>query len=315
MTGMRLVSTAAGAAAALVITGLAFTPARGDSPCPAKAYAVQTASATYGADTTFEALDLYTPTGLKGEPIVVFVHGGGWTRGDKSQYRSLGQAFAACGVALAAVNYLLAPQANADAQATDIDRAVKWAIDNAGLKGFSSTRIYLMGHGSGAELAVLAAVDPRTLAAAGLSPTAVAGVIAMDGMGYDPSGRASDAAANPARYRSYAAAFGADPKQWQQYDCSQFFKGTLPRFLVVHGVDDYLAPESQSAQLVDELTRAHAQVSYVQPDARDQDDVLVDLVRVPDDPTFAAIARFVGQNVAQLELQDVVLERSSSSSF
>ena len=271
------------------------TPALADAqPCPAKAYAVQTASAVYGSDTTFEALDLYTPAGLTGEPVVVFVHGGNWTRGDKSQYHALGQTFAACGIALVALNYLLAPQVKAEAQATDVDRALKWALDNATAKGYASTKVFLMGHGSGAELATLSAVDDKTQSAAALAkPSAIMGVITLDGTGFNPSGQAADAGTNPTRYRSYMAAFGADPKQWQQYDCSQFFTGKLPRFLVIHGVDDYLAPESQSALLVDQLTRAHAQVSYLQPDARDQDDVLVDLVRVPGDPTFSAIVHFV----------------------
>lgn len=279
----------------LLLAAVRVAPARADTaPCPVRAYAVQTANATYGSDTTFEALDLYTPTGLTNEPIIVFVHGGNWTRGDKSQYRALGQTFAACGIALIALNYPLAPQAHADAQAADIDRALKWALDNAAAKGYAPTKLYIMGHATGAELATLAAVDPKTLSAAGVTAGAIAGVIPLDGAGFNPSGQAADATSNPTRYRSYMAAFGADPAQWQQYDCSQFFKGALPRFLVVHGVDDYLAPESQSQQLVDQLTRAHAKVTYLQPDARDQDGVLVDLVRVPDDPTFAAIVRFAG---------------------
>src|SRR5256885_1026022 len=37
----------------------------------------------YGHDAK-QRLDVYSPKGVKGAPVVVFIHGGEWTRGDKS---------------------------------------------------------------------------------------------------------------------------------------------------------------------------------------------------------------------------------------
>jgi arylformamidase len=263
----------------------------GAAPCPTPAHAVQTSSAVYGADTNFEALDAYLPTATSNEPVILFVHGGGWTRGDKSQYRTLGETFAACGIAFVALNYPLSPQARADAEAADIDKAVKWALDNATAKGYSRTKVFVMGHGAGAQLATLAAVDQKFLAGAGVPTGGIAGVIALEGEGYEPS-QAATAASDP-RYRSYAMAFGADPSQWKQYDCNQFLKGGEPRFLVVHGVDDYLASAAASQALVADLTRAHDTVTYLEPVGHDYSGVLVDMTREPDDPVLTAIAHFV----------------------
>lgn len=282
------------AALCFSLVALAAIPARAAaSTCPSPPKAVQTASAVYGSDTNFEALDTYLPAATTNEPVILFAHGGGWTRGDKAQFRTLGQAFAACGIAFVALNYPLAPQSRADAQAAGIAKAVKWSLDNAAAKGYARTKVFLMGHGAGAQLVTFAAVNSKLLTGAGVPPGGIAGVIALEGEGYDPSQSAAAAAANPARYRSFAMAFGSDTSQWKQFDVSQFLKGSEPRFLVVHGVDDYLASGVASQALVAGLTRAHDGVTYLQPEGKDYSGVLVDMTRTPDDPVMAAIVRFV----------------------
>ncbi|MBV8222667.1 MAG: alpha/beta hydrolase [Candidatus Eremiobacteraeota bacterium] len=287
---MRTILSICIAAAVAVI---AYSGVAEASPCQGPAKTVQTSSAKYGPDSTFEALDAYVPAATSGEPVVLFAHGGGWSRGDKAQYRELGQAFAACGVAFIALNYPLAPQARADAAAADIDRAVNWAVDNASASTFSRTKIYLMGHGAGAQLVALAALDGKLLTAAGVPTRSISGVVALDGEAYDPSQLAATAEANPSRYAAYMLAFGSDPAQWKQYDCGQFLAAGAPPFLVVHGADDYLTSASYSSGFVDELTRAHDKVTYLQPDGSDYSGVLVNMVRSPDDPVFTAVIRFV----------------------
>jgi acetyl esterase/lipase len=279
------------------LTAAAFVliaPARArTATCPDPPKTVQTSTAVYGSDTTFEALDAYLPASTSAEPVILFAHGGDWTRGDKAQYRELGQRFASCGIAFIALNYALAPQVHADAQAADVDKAVKWALDNAAAKGYARTKLFLMGHGSGAELAALGALDPKLTTAAGVPAGAIAGVIAIDGEAYDPSQQASAAQTDPSRYRSFTMTFGADSAAWKQYDCSQFLKGSEPRFLVVHGVDDYIESAAYSTAFVQELMGAHDKVTFLQPDGRDYSGVLVSMVRDPNDPVFGALVNFV----------------------
>ncbi|HME81672.1 MAG TPA: alpha/beta hydrolase [Candidatus Eremiobacteraceae bacterium] len=279
--------------ACLAVWALVLAVPAPASACPDPPRTVQISTAVYGSDATFEALDLYLPAATSGEPIILFAHGGDWTRGDKAQYRELGERFAGCGVAFAALDYPLAPPAHADAQAADLDKAVKWALDNAAAKRYARTKLFLMGHGSGAELAALAALDAKLAVGAGMPPGAIAGVIAVDGEAYDPSQDASAVQADPGRMRAYAAAFGDDPAGWKDYDCSQFMKGSEPRFLVVHGVDDSIASPAYSTAFVQELKDAHDRVIFLQPDGRDYRGVLVSMVQDPLDPVFGALMNFV----------------------
>ena len=59
-------------------------------------------------------LDLYLPSGSEGHPVLVFVHGGSWRRGDKDAYGgaygAMGRSLAAEGVAVAVINYRLTPE-------------------------------------------------------------------------------------------------------------------------------------------------------------------------------------------------------------
>ena len=138
-------------------------------------------------------LDLFTPE-RRGFTTVVFVHGGNWVEGDKALhvagadlYGNLGRFFAAHGYGAAIVNYRLLPDVQWEAQPADIARAVKWVRDNVARYGGDPASIVLMGHSAGAQLASLVAVNPRWLAEADVPRTAIRGVIAVSGAGYDIS--------------------------------------------------------------------------------------------------------------------------------
>src|SRR5262245_6532175 len=66
-----------------------------------------------GADKAKHRLDLFLPKGQKDFPVLFFVHGGAWQRGDKDQfiglYSQLGKAFARQGVGTVVINYRLSP--------------------------------------------------------------------------------------------------------------------------------------------------------------------------------------------------------------
>jgi acetyl esterase/lipase len=126
-------------------------------------------------------LDLYQPTGdtAATRPAVVWVHGGGFTMGDKSSGRAKATFFAQLGYVAVSINYrLLSPDGcggnpnptpvcqNAALEAQhDAQAAVRWLRANAATYKIDTDRIAMAGASAGAVTSVLAAThseDPGT---------------------------------------------------------------------------------------------------------------------------------------------------------
>lgn len=266
------------------------------SPCDAQPNQVLTVpNAPYGSDQTFNSLDLYLPWHKAGEPLILFVHGGGWISGDKRDYRHMGNFFARCGIAFASVNYPLSPRVRADAQAAAVLAAMHWLSEHAPVYGYAGDRVFLMGHSAGAELVALAALDPAL--ARIKDPGPIAGVIAIAGLGYRPPSHAAAAVLAPNIRNYYRAAFGPDEELWQRFNVERALRGRErerePAFLIVHGSDDTYVPEADSHGLARALNDAGDAVAYLQPADRDHATVLSSIARDPNDPTGLAIEHFV----------------------
>src|SRR5262249_2227268 len=101
-------------------------------------------------------LDVFTPEATSSaRPVLIFVHGGGFTTGNK---RSPSSAAFYDNIMLWALKngfvgvnmtYRLAPASPWPAGAEDIGLAVKWVADNIGARGGDGTRIFLMGYSAG----------------------------------------------------------------------------------------------------------------------------------------------------------------------
>jgi acetyl esterase/lipase len=101
-------------------------------------------------------LDLYMPL-QPGEPTpaIVFIHGGGWREGSKSDLRSFCQAFAKMGYVAVTVDYRLAPANRWPAQIEDVKCAVRWLRANAKRLRVDPERIAAAGSSAGGHLALL----------------------------------------------------------------------------------------------------------------------------------------------------------------
>ncbi|MFZ5747705.1 MAG: alpha/beta hydrolase [Pseudomonadota bacterium] len=188
----------------------------------------------YGRD-PLQRLDFYAAARGTRPPLVVFVHGGGWKRGDKGN--ATGDAkvlhFTGSGYAFASIDYRLVPDHRVEEQAQDVADALGYLVAHAGELGFDPRNIVLMGHSAGAHLAALVSTDPRYLRAAGLGLNAIRGTVLLDGAAYDIPAQMDEGV----RFMqpTYREAFGEDPVR--QRALSPSFQAGAPnvaRFLVLH---------------------------------------------------------------------------------
>ncbi len=101
------------------------------------------------------ALDLYLPANVTAPPLIVWVHGGAWSSGDKSGYP---EALLNQGFAFASVDFRQTTQARFPAQVHDIKGAIRFLRANSAKYGYAPQRIAISGASSGGHLAALVGV-------------------------------------------------------------------------------------------------------------------------------------------------------------
>lgn len=136
----------------------------------------------YG-ETPAERLD-YFPTRQDAAPLLIFIHGGYWRSLDKSDFAWLAPSFVQHGVALALLNYGLAPQTTIEDMVRQQLRALAWLYRNGDRLGFDPERIVVAGHSAGAHLAVMMMAALWPSYEADLPRSLVKGGLALSGI-YD----------------------------------------------------------------------------------------------------------------------------------
>jgi len=135
----------------------------------------------YG-DLTRQRLDVYLPDGLAGPaPVVVFLYGGRWEAGDKSEFRFVGQALASRGFVAVIPDYRRYPEVRFPTFVEDGAAAVAWVQSNIAGLGGDPDLLHLAGHSAGAHIAALLALDHHYLADAGVERGAIASFVGLAG--------------------------------------------------------------------------------------------------------------------------------------
>lgn len=130
-----------------------------------------------------ETLDLFPVAGQPEAPLLVFIHGGYWRALHSQDSVFMAQQLTAHGIAVAAINYTLAPQATLAHIVAQCQRAVTWLLNDAASHGIAPQRTVLAGSSAGAHLAALL-LTPDSQTAQGLLPQALHGGVLLSGL-YD----------------------------------------------------------------------------------------------------------------------------------
>ena len=223
-------------------------------------------------------LDLYLPERIETPvPVVMYVHGGGWSSGDKRD--RLATPLAKYGFAVASIDYRLVPEATYPAQIQDCKAAVRWLRAHAKFYGLDGAHIGVWGTSAGGHLVALLGTSGDVKELEGdegnldqssrvqavcdwFGPTdflqfarqAAEAHIARRPDANAPTSALSRLLGGPVQENKDKAA-SANP--------ITFISKDDPPFLIMHGGKDPLVPVAQSQILRDALEKAGVSVTLI----------------------------------------------------
>jgi acetyl esterase/lipase len=123
----------------------------------------------YGGD-YWQQIDLYLPaqSGLKDLPVLLFLHGGGWSNGYKEWMGFMAPCFTDLPAIFVSVGYRMLPDWRFPVPLDDTIAALAWVHENIARHGGSPDRLFIGGHSAGGHLSALATLRRDKLAAARL---------------------------------------------------------------------------------------------------------------------------------------------------
>lgn len=234
------------------------------------------------ADEKKHRLDLYLPANVKNFPVVVFVHGGGYQKGDRTEAKAFGEAFVSKGIGVAAISYRLFPQVKHPEHIRDVARAFSWVKQNIKAAGGNPDQVFISGHSAGAHLAALLATDASYLQEQQLAFKDIRGVIAISG-GYRILPIRKDV-------------FGDEAAMKQASPFSHISKGH-PAFLIIYGGDENKERHDLSREFQDVLLGAGGRAELAEIKARDHQGLFKQISTT--DPTFLRIVKFVQEECSR----------------
>ncbi|WP_310963701.1 alpha/beta hydrolase [Nocardioides terrisoli] len=218
-------------------------------------------------------LDIYRPkdVDLHGAPVLIQVHGGGWTIGKKEeQGLLLMNRMAARGWVCVAINYRLAPKYPFPTQIVDVKRAIAWVRDHIASYGGSPDYLVLTGGSAGGHLSALAALTPGDFQPGFEdADTSVAGCVPFYGV-YDWVGDDGDRFTVGLRDKFLAGrVYLPDPKahldEYRAASPLHRITPDAPDFFVIHGANDTLVSVRQARAFVARLREvSKATVTYAE---------------------------------------------------
>jgi acetyl esterase/lipase len=204
--------------------------------------------------------DLYLPRRAGPLPAAVYIHGGGWSGGVRTQLWRQAAHMAAKGVAGACISYRLSGQATWPAPLHDSKEAIRWLRANARAYGIDAARIAAVGSSAGGHLAALLGVtggnpqfegagagrqfSSRVTAVVALNP-----VLDLEDMP-NPAGNIA---------RLLGKGCGEAPGLCREASPISHVSRSAPPFLILHGTADAAVPYRQADEMARRLKQAGVQ--------------------------------------------------------
>lgn len=224
---------------------------------------------SYGAD-ALQTYDLYIPTNRGGTlGLILYIHGGAWTAGDKASYQPTIKAVAEnYGYAAASINYRFLSQGVTMREIlADVNAAANAIYDKARAEGYTLNKMITTGMSAGAHLALMYAYD--TPDDAKIKPVAVGSQCGPTDLS-DPNYYADGMVFQNTYLQLAAAIVGQDlttemiARFTAEYSPVTYASTAVPT-IIAHGQKDTIVPYSNALALDAALTAngvPHVFISY-----------------------------------------------------
>lgn len=226
-------------------------------------------------------------------PVVVWIHGGGWNRGDPADYAFVARNLASQGYLTVVAGYRLVPGGEYPAMLQDGATAIAWTYRNIAEYGGDPEKIALMGHSAGAYNAVMLGLDRQWLDAEGLPNDVVDAVVGLAGP-YDIYPFTAD---------STRAAFGDWPRL-EEIDAFTYVRADAPPMLLATGRQDETVDPRHSVELGAALTEAGGAGQAITFDDMGHSGIVMKLARPfdRDERVKTAVYSFLAGEFAQPDI-------------
>ena len=201
-------------------------------------------------------LDLYLPKGrTKAAPAVIFIHGGAWKGGKRSDMKFYCVKFAEKGYVTATVTYRLTGEAPFPAAVHDVKCAVRWLRANAAKYKINPERIAVSGNSAGGHLSMMIGYsDDPSLEGSGGNNDLSSSVCAVVNF-YGPTDLTTDFAKKQELVEDFMGGkkFDESPDTYKLASPLFHLTGNDPPTLIFHGTIDSTVPVVQADKLADKL--------------------------------------------------------------
>ena len=204
-------------------------------------------------------LDIYKPKNLtEPAPLLVFVHGGGWKGGKRSDYLVYLLDYAKKGYITATVSYRLKKDSIYPACVQDVSDATHWLFSNAEKYGYDPDRIAMIGGSAGAHLVLMTTYDLKEphiqLDSTYLNSPRhkIKAVVDI----YGPVDMTTPYAQSQDLVTGFIGhSYSERPDLYWEASPAKYLHKDLPPTLIFQGTSDNLLPQSQSDTLKVRLDR------------------------------------------------------------
>ncbi len=210
-------------------------------------------------------LDLYLPKGrTKAAPAIIFIHGGAWKSGKRSDMKFYCVKFAEKGYVTATVTYRLMNEAPFPAAVQDVKCAVRWLRANAAKYQIDPEHIAVSGNSAGGHLSMMIGYsDDPSLEGTGGNNNISSRVSVVVNF-YGPTDLTTDFAKKQELVREFIGGKTFDEAPDAYKLASPLFHLTRddPPTLIFHGTIDSTVPVAQADKLADKLKELRIDYVY-----------------------------------------------------